>query len=123
MPTAKAKPKASATAPATPRALCPFSGDPLVFAEVTTLAAGHKMPMIQVRGTGWVSTKLFDSRAEAEYFFSHDLGVAPSFPNPRKRVEVVGERRPPERARADVEETLKAASEFGEHAVKLMERK
>ena len=31
---------------------CPFSGNPLVFAEVKTLAAGHEVLKIQVRGTG-----------------------------------------------------------------------
>ena len=48
-----------------PRPLCPFSGDPLQYVEVTTTAAGHPVKRWQVRGSGWVSTKLFHSKAEA----------------------------------------------------------
>ena len=118
-----AKAKAKVAAPAglsVPRAECPFSGEPLVFAEVTTLAAGHKMPMIQVRGDGWVSTKLFHSRAEAEYFFSRDRGVPPAFPNPVPRIEV-SERTPPAREQLEVEGALRDAAAFGEESAKLAE--
>ena len=104
-----------------PRTECPFHGEPLVFAEVTTLAAGHKMPMIQVRGTGWVSTKLFNSRAEAEYFFSYERGVPPAFPNPVPRVSVRTIERP-DPAQAEVEASLKAAGRFGEQAVEILEK-
>lgn len=95
---------------------CPFSGNPLVFAEVTATAAGHLVKKIQVRGTGWVSSQLFDSRAEAEWFFSHADGVPPAFPNPFKRVVVVGERKPPDPAELDARRLERHHAKLGEDA-------
>lgn len=111
-----AKVKASAKA----ITACPFSGNPLVFAEVKTLAAGHEVLKVQVRGTGWVSSQLFNSRAEAEWFFSHVDGVAPSFPNPFKRVEVIGERRPPDPAELDAKRLTRHHEKLGDDAAELL---
>jgi len=86
-----------------PRKQCPFSGDELRIVSVATSAAGHPVKKFQVRGTGWVSTKLFDSREEAEWFFSHDHGVEPKMKNPYRRVEVVGEVEPPDPAVEDAQ--------------------
>ena len=99
---------------------CPFSGNPLVFAEVKTLAAGHEVLKIQVRGTGWVSSQLFNSRAEAEWFFSHADGVPPAFPNPFKRVVVVGERKPPDPAELDARRLERHHAKLGEDAAEAL---
>lgn len=101
-----------------PRKLCPFSGDDLKIVPVTAAAAGHLVEKFQVRGTGWVSTKLFDSREEAEWVFSHDHGVPPRMKNPYKRVEVVGERLPPDPSMKDVENGVKDALALGESFAK-----
>lgn len=100
-----------------PRADCPFSGDPLQYVEVTTTAAGHPEKRWQVRGSGWVSTKLFNSRAEAEWFFSHDRGVQPIFKSPYAKIEVVGERRPPDPAQGEVERAVADAKGIGDEMV------
>ena len=49
---------------------CPFSGNPLDFVQ---LSNGDW----QVRGTGWVSAKLFPFREHAVWFFSHRDGKPP----------------------------------------------
>ena len=108
---AKAKPKAKVFAGLeAPRALCPFSGEPLQFVR---LSNGDW----QVRGNGWVSTRLFPFKSQAEYFFSHELGVPPAFPNP---LEVGDERKPPDPAQAEVEASLRAADKFGERAAEIL---
>lgn len=99
---------------------CPFSGNPLVFAEVKTLAAGHEVVKIQVRGTGWVSSQLFNSRAEAEWLFSHDAGTEPAFPNPFKRVQIVGERKPPDPAELAAKSLERHHAKLGEDAAEAL---
>jgi len=71
----------------TPRTMCPFSAEELQFVETS---AGW-----QVRGAGWASTKLFQSREMAEWHFSHHEGNPPDFPSPTERLKVVGEVLPP----------------------------
>lgn len=105
--------KANKAAPG-PRKLCPFSGDELKIVGVTAVAAGHPVEKFQVRGTGWVSTKLFDSREAAEWFFSHDHGVEPNMVNPHKRVVVVGEIVPPDPSALAVERETKDTLALGE---------
>ena len=102
------------------RTECPFSGEPLVFATVRTLSAGHLVDKIQVRGVGWVSTRLFDSRAEAEWFFSHANGQAPDIPNPHRRVVVAGVCEPPDPAEADVRRTVRHHEGLVEDAAEVL---
>ena len=108
-----AKPGPARAGMRVPRPLCPFSGGPLQYVEVTTTAAGYPDKRWQVRGSGWVSTKLFHSKAEAEWFFSHDHGVPPAFPSPHARIEVVGERLPPDPAQAEAERAIRDAESVG----------
>lgn len=66
---------------AEPRVLDPISGKPL---EIVELSSGY----FQVRGDGWVSTKLFQFKKMAEWWVSHNLGVVPSFPSPYPKIEI-----------------------------------
>lgn len=105
---------------AVPRAECPFSGNPLLYVPVTSLAAGHPVTKWQARGSGWVSTKLFDSREEAEWFFSHDRGIKPAFKSPYGRVEVIGEREPPDPAAEAGEQLTRHHERLGEDAAEAL---
>ena len=90
---------------------CPFSGNPL---EIVQLSNGDW----QVRGTGWVSAKLFPFREHAVWFFSHRDGKPPAgMKNPYRRVEVVGVREPPDPAQAEVTGAVKDAESIGEALV------
>ena len=90
---------------------CPFSGNPLDFVQ---LSNGDW----QVRGTGWVSAKLFPFREHAVWFFSHRDGKPPAgMKNPYRAVEVVGVREPPDPAQAEVAAAVKDAESIGEAMV------
>ena len=112
-----AKP-AKKSKPALPgkRTLCPFSGNPLQIVAVTATAAGHPVEKFQVRGTGWVSTSLFHTRGEAEWYFSHDHGVEPDLENPYRRAEVVGVVEPPDPSALAVEQEARDTMNLAEAA-------
>ena len=97
-----------------PRKDCPFSGNPLEYVPIRTLAAGHEVVKWQVRGAGWVSTQLFPDRECAEWFFAHENGIQPSFRNPYRRVELIGERKPPDPAEAAAKAELSDAARIGD---------
>jgi len=66
---------------AKPRKICPFSGKKL---EVVELSTGDW----QVRGQGWVSTRLFQTEEQAYYYFSHNEGLPPDYKTRQQRIEV-----------------------------------
>ena len=81
-PAPKAKPKLFIPESLSePRVLDPISGKPL---EIVELSNGN----FQVRGDGWVGTRLFQFRNQAVWWVSHNLGVAPSFPSPYPKIEI-----------------------------------
>lgn len=71
-----------------PRATCPFSGRQLEVVPVTTTVAGHPVTRYQVRGYGWVGTGLYQTPEQALWFFSHNEGLTPLYPNPFTAVKV-----------------------------------
>ena len=90
---------------AQPRTTCPFSGTPLSFAETS---GGW-----QVRGKGWVSTRMYASRELAEWAFSHSEGVPPTYPDPLKPASTVKEELPPvETAGDDLRRAEKQGNEL-----------
>lgn len=94
-----------------PRTTCFRSGKDL---EIVQLSTGDW----QVRGQGWVSTRLFQLKAQAEYWVSFSGGLPPDFPDPVKRVQVMGERAPTE---DDVTPEVNAALRAGEELAQLHE--
>ena len=72
-------------APPTPyanvRTVCPFSGSPIQFREIKVDALGGTR--WQVFGDGWIATKSFFTKRDAEFWVSHNYGVPPSFSNGR----------------------------------------
>ena len=81
---------------AEPRVLDQISGKPL---EIVELSSGS----FQVRGDGWVSTRLFPFRKMAEWWVSHNHGVPPSFPSPYPKIEVTERVKPDTLTKAAVD--------------------
>lgn len=71
---------------AKPRDKCPFSGEELHIVALSDGSVGDSR--YQVRGEGWVSTRLFPSIETAQWWASHNLGREPKFQNPYKRVSI-----------------------------------
>lgn len=79
---AKAKKKPDGPAPlGAVRTECFVSGRPLEIVKLSN-------DMWQVRGDGWVSTKLFLFKSYAEYWVSHNLGVPPAWPDPHVKASL-----------------------------------
>ena len=63
-----------------PRKVCPFSGKPIEFVET---AAGW-----QARAPGWVSSRFYQTKEQAEWDFSFDAGEEPDYKPSWKRIQV-----------------------------------
>ena len=94
-----------------PRSVDPFSGAALSFVQ---LSNGRW----QVRGKGWSSTTLYQSREQAEWDFSFNFGVRPAFKSPYPDIQV-RELEPPDTAPADLaDRAIKAGEKLGEELAK-----
>ncbi len=78
---------------AKPRKKCPISGEPLVIAELSNGVMDEQR--YQVRGLGWVGTKIFPTYETAEWWVSHNGGEPPKFQNPYKRISVTRDENDP----------------------------
>lgn len=67
-----------------PRKLCPFSGKSIEFIET---AGGW-----QARGPGWVSSRFYQTKEQAEWDFSFDSGEEPNYQPSWRRIQVGEER-------------------------------
>lgn len=72
---------------AKPRQKCPFTGGKILYVETN---AGW-----QVRASGWISTKFYQTKEQAEWFASHRDGVPPAYTPSWERVRVGKELEPP----------------------------
>lgn len=112
MPRKQSKP--SGPAPLTsPRTTCPFGGQELKAVELST---GDW----QVRGRGWVSTKLFQTEEQALYYFSFNEGLPPAYKTSSQRIEVTHEQLVPEAKDDDVSEQVAQAVKTGEKMVEAL---
>ena len=93
-----------------PRPTCPFGGNALAVVELST---GDW----QVRGRGWVSTKLFPTEEQARYYFSFNEGLPPAYKTTLQRIEVTHENLVPEAKDDDVSEQVAQAVKTGEKMV------
>ena len=93
-----------------PRKTCPFSGQDLQVVELSTGAW-------QVRGKGWVSTRLFQTEEQAYYAFSFNEGLPPDYKTSSQRIEVTHENLVPEAKEDDVSEQVAQAVKTGEKMV------
>ena len=92
-----------------PRKLCPFSGKPIEFIET---AGGW-----QVRGPGWISSRFYQTKEQAEWDFSFDNGDEPAYQPTWKRIQVGEEREEPLPTAADmVRDAEKAMNDIADIA-------
>jgi len=102
--TKSAEPVIIAAGRSSPRTLCPFSGKELSFVQT---AAGW-----QVRAPGWVGTTFYQTKEQAQWDFSFDMGFEPKYVPFWKRVSVGEELEPPTES---VKDRLKSAEKMIEN--------
>ena len=112
MPRKQSKPSGPVSLTA-PRPTCPFSGQELKAVELST---GDW----QVRGRGWVSTKLFQTEEQARYYFSFNEGLPPAYKTSSQRIQVTHENLVPEAKDDDVSEQVAQSVKIGEKMVEAL---
>lgn len=97
------------------RTVDPFFNTPLQFVEIS---AGFW----QVRGHGWQSVKPFLTEAAARHWFSHNMGVPPTFANP-EAVTVKSVSQAHEEADVAANKALAAGEKAGAEALEILHGK
>ena len=98
-----------------PRTICFTSGDTIRYAETS---AGW-----QVRGKNWFSSRFYATKEIAQWHFSHNEGVPPTFQNPFDEIKVGDVVVPKFRESADnVADAEKLGDTISEEALQVLEK-